>query len=224
MRGKFLFAIFKRCEVFLYPYFLLVIFSLAMLVIFGKATTHIWSDQHHLPFLDSWFYYYTYVGDGTFVIILALLLLLYKVLYSIYIATSYAISSLVSTILKHILDTSRPMKFFQGTDYELHYVKGVNVYLDYSFPSGHSASAFALFLTLSMLTAYKGFRVLFLFLAVLVAYSRIYLSQHFLIDTIGGSAIGVITVFFCSYLYQNLHGEWLEKPIYKSPLFKKLSL
>jgi membrane-associated phospholipid phosphatase len=217
-------AIFKRCGIFLYPYLFLVAFSLVLLAIFGKTSIHIWSDQHHTPFLDWWFYYFTYVGDGTFVLILSVLLLLYKVVYSLYITTSYIVSSLVSTIIKHIFDTSRPLKFFQGTDYELHFVKGVNVHLDYSFPSGHSASAFALFLTLSMLTPYKGLRIFFLLMAILVAYSRIYLSQHFLIDIIGGSVIGVATVFLCTYLYRNFHGQWLEEPIYKSKLFQRSSL
>jgi membrane-associated phospholipid phosphatase len=219
-----MFAKIKRCEIFLYPYIFLVAFSLILLIAFGKAPIHIWSDQHHSPFLDSLFFYYTNIGDGAFVILLAFLLLFYKVVYSIYIAASYVISSLVSTIIKHILDTSRPMKFFYGTNYKLHFVKGVNVHLDYSFPSGHSASAFALFLILSMLTPYKSLRILFLLMAVLVAYSRIYLSQHFLIDTIGGSVIGVATVFLCIYLFRNFHGNWLEKPIYKSPMFQKTDL
>jgi membrane-associated phospholipid phosphatase len=40
----------------------------------------------------------------------------------------------------------------------------------------------------------------FLLLALLIGYSRIYLSQHFLEDVYGGSIVGTVTTFFIFWL------------------------
>jgi membrane-associated phospholipid phosphatase len=39
----------------------------------------------------------------------------------------------------------------------------------------------------------KRFGILLLLIAIITAYSRIYLSQHFLQDVVAGSVLGVIT-------------------------------
>jgi membrane-associated phospholipid phosphatase len=106
-------------------------------------------------------------------------------------------------ILKRIVfaDYPRPAGYFQDT-VQLHLVEGVRLLYGHSFPSGHSASAFALFLTLSVLSRNRFIQVISFVLACAVAYSRVYLSQHFLSDILAGSLIGVIgtlglyTVFY----------------------------
>jgi membrane-associated phospholipid phosphatase len=59
-------------------------------------------------------------------------------------------------------------------------------------PSGHSASAFALATILILLTKNKLLQVMLMLLAILVAVSRVYLFQHFMVDTIVGATIGLI--------------------------------
>jgi membrane-associated phospholipid phosphatase len=49
--------------------------------------------------------------------------------------------------------------------------------------------------------------------ACLVGYSRVYLSQHFLIDAVTGSAIGVIVVLVYYFYHLKLHGNWLDQSI-----------
>jgi undecaprenyl-diphosphatase len=57
-----------------------------------------------------------------------------------------------------------------------------------SFPAGHAATAFAGAVLLSGLA--PRWRVAFLFLASAVAFSRIYVGDHYLGDVLGGAIVG----------------------------------
>jgi len=59
----------------------------------------------------------------------------------------------------------------------------------YSFPSGHSITAFAVAISLGLF--YPFLWSLLLVVAFLIAVSRIILGMHFLSDVLAGSAIGV---------------------------------
>jgi membrane-associated phospholipid phosphatase len=61
-----------------------------------------------------------------------------------------------------------------------------------SFPSGHTSAAFALFACMALISPRK-WAPLWITAAWAVAYSRIYLSQHFLEDILLGSIIGVVS-------------------------------
>ena len=61
----------------------------------------------------------------------------------------------------------------------LHLVEGIDLHSVNSFPSGHSASAFALFLCLTIIIKNKALQPIFFTIACLVAYSRVYLRNTF---------------------------------------------
>jgi undecaprenyl-diphosphatase len=63
----------------------------------------------------------------------------------------------------------------------------------YSFPSGHSITAFAVALSIGLF--YPQLEACLLVAALLIATSRIILGMHFLSDVLAGSAIGVILGF-----------------------------
>jgi undecaprenyl-diphosphatase len=69
----------------------------------------------------------------------------------------------------------------------------------YSFPSGHSITAFAVAVTLGLF--YPFLQPCLLALALLIAASRIILGMHFLSDVIAGSALGVALGFASFYLF-----------------------
>ena len=60
----------------------------------------------------------------------------------------------------------------------------------FSFPSGHSITAFAVALSVGLF--YPDLQAVLLTVAFLIASSRIILGMHFLSDVLAGSAIGVV--------------------------------
>ena len=69
----------------------------------------------------------------------------------------------------------------------------------FSFPSGHTISAFAM--AVSIGSFYPGLLALLLFLAISIGVSRIALGMHFLSDVIAGAAIGSLLGYLCSQLF-----------------------
>ncbi len=90
-------------------------------------------------------------------------------------AVSLAGTNLVVEVLKRAVDRTRP--------------DGEHKRSNASFPSSHAANAFALAYVLSARWRRAGF--LWFALALVVAYSRLYLNRHFLSDVVVGAAIGL---------------------------------
>jgi len=61
----------------------------------------------------------------------------------------------------------------------------------HSFPSGHTATAFAGAMVLSVLVPRAA--PAFFVLAAAIAYSRLYVGVHFPLDVVGGAVIGLAT-------------------------------
>lgn len=177
-----------------------------VLLAYDKAAVHLWLNGCHTPWLDVFFTYYTKVGEWVPYVIV-FLLLFYKVGWAAYLLSSVALSGLICQPLKYAFDTDRPYKFFADhlPEVQLPFVDGVTLSKFYSFPSGHTTTFFCLFLVLSMvlgeMVAHRKelWAVFCWVLAVLGAYSRIYLSQHFLEDIAGGMllGIGVTLLLYC---------------------------
>lgn len=195
-----------------------------------KADLHLWLNRYHTPFLDTFFCYYTKVAEW-FPYIIALLLLLYKAGWSAFFAADAALSSLVGQAVKHIVNAPRPLTYFAQNypDIQLQLVEGVRMNRFFSFPSGHTISFFAMCFALSVIVvdyiecnkqrypngistiAQETIQVLFFCLAILGAYSRIYLSQHFAADICGGAATSfIISVILCLLLPLVYGKKWFN--------------
>lgn len=74
---------------------------------------------------------------------------------------------------------------------------------EHSFPSGHTGTAFTIFFIVLLICSKIWVRVLFFIYAIAVAYSRIYLAQHFPFDV--GSSI--LIALICNLIVY----KWFKK-------------
>ncbi len=98
--------------------------------------------------------------------------------------------------------------------YEVYQVPGVTVHMHNSFPSGHTATAFAMFTILALIAKSKATQLYWLLLAVLVGISRMYLAQHFMEDVTAGATIGfVVSLIVYFLLCEKYVAAWGERPL-----------
>ncbi len=115
---------------------------------------------------------------------------------------AYLTSGATVQIIKNTTKCPRPKAFFTNGEI-IHYIQGVEIYQTNSFPSGHTASAFALFLTLTLATKNNFLKLVFFICALLVSYSRVYLAQHFPIDILVGSFLGIVFTLLVFIIIEN---------------------
>ncbi len=203
---------------FLLPYVLFLLIAGIFLSIHSKGDAHLILNQYRLLFFDYFFSYITYVGDGVAAILLIVVLFFVKYRYALFIGMSNIISTLITQTLKHtyFADELRPIKYFEGIA-ELKLIVWVNNYSYNSFPSGHTTTAFATFLCLSILTDNKPAKFLMFVAALIIGFSRVYMSQHFLNDVYAGSLIGVIiTLLIYQFVFESegiKNMPWMEKSL-----------
>lgn len=169
----------------------------------------------HTPALDVFFRYITWGGDGIVIAIICFVLLFVKLRFGIIMSLVSFTSAFFVSLLKNFYDEPRPSRVLAGQD--LNWVQGLDLYSNHSFPSGHAAAAFTMFLLLSFFVGKKNYTVLFFTLALLVAISRVYLFQHFLIDVWIGSLCGIV---FGTLLYYLL----ITSPLFKNKTWHNWSL
>jgi membrane-associated phospholipid phosphatase len=187
-----------------------------LLLISDKKSLHLIFNEWHTPILDFIFKYLTYLGDGVLIVLVSMLFLLFNIRIGIAQLTVYLLSGIFVQLQKRIIfsDKLRPSAYFENPDI-LNYVEGVAVHQNHSFPSGHTASAFAFFGLFIFYTKNKWLKIGFLLLAFGVAYSRIYLHEHFLNDVYFGSLYGLLSAIIGYSFYEKKSWNWLNTKLVK---------
>lgn len=151
---------------------------------------HLINSNFHCNTFSLFFKYFTHLGGASFSIttsLLAFFIIPQKASNIVFF--SLALSHLLVRIIKKVVCRLRP--------YVNSNVKYMTPLLkDYSFPSGHSASSFALATSLGILIPILS--PYLYFMAILVCISRIYLGHHYPTDTIIGATIGYISAIIVS--------------------------
>lgn len=171
-----------------------------------KGDVTLWLNMHNTPLLDLFFKWVTYVGTLWLCVPVVLWFLYKEKVKGYLLIAGYAIAGIIIHLIKRVLvePNFRP---FWGLKGKFHQVEGVEIKKLYSFPSGHTGTAFLMFLFLSLMSKNKIWGGLFLVSAMLVAISRMYLYQHFFQDTVMGSFIGVVVMTTLYYVFKKK--EWI---------------
>jgi membrane-associated phospholipid phosphatase len=182
---------------------LLFLITASFLLYYGKTDSFLIINSHYNPAFDLFFRYGTLLGDGMIYIPL--------VVYCIFFNRSFIIPAVLSIIiclsLTHFLkrvvfpEQLRPISL-EAQGLVLHKIKGLHINRVHSFPSGHTATAFATAVLLAAVVRKKSWAVALPVVAFLVGYSRVYLAQHFVRDVLGGIVLGVITALLSLWLYE----------------------
>jgi len=189
--------LFRQNNWFYIPYLLFLIIGGFFLILFSKVDIHWGINQLNSLPADYFFKIFTHFGDGIVIAFAIVIMLFIKYRYAIVVAISSILATILVQLFKRYIipDVDRPSLVFESIK-QLHIVEGITMNTAHSFPSGHTATGFSIFLLFALISNNKYIKFLFFIVAFLVAYSRIYLSQHFLVDIYFGSLIGVLSTSF----------------------------
>ncbi|MDO5089625.1 MAG: phosphatase PAP2 family protein [Leptotrichiaceae bacterium] len=169
------------------------------------AVKFFYTFQHSLQndFFNKIMIFFTRLGDHGFIWIALSAVFLFIKKYrktGIISLLSLLICAItVNVILKPVIQRPRP--FSEISDIILL----INEPKDFSFPSGHTAASFVM-----IYVFFKNMRKHFIFIltiAVLISFSRLYLTVHYVSDVVAGILIGL----FSGYIGQKIFEFYSKK-------------
>lgn len=194
-------------------YVLFLITGASLLYNFKQPEIELAINGLNSIYSDYFFKYITFIGDGIFYTAVCLIICIIDWKKGVVSGVIGIVQGLIVQGLKYYVfaEAPRPMHTFETNPPNItpHLVDGVQIHAFGSFPSGHTATAFAMAICLIFVfTAHKPLLSLLLFLAaILVGYSRIYLLQHFFVDVYMGSILGV---FVAIYIWNLANKYWFK--------------
>jgi len=167
--------------------------------------TVIWVQENlQSPLWNPFWIFLTTIGDaGIIWILTSLILVAYPKTRTLGLTCSLALifSVLITNLgLKNLVARPRPYTHFDANLL-------INEKWDFSFPSGHTSASFAVAYVLfknKFKLKKTPFYLFALILAVLMGFSRLYLSVHFPTDIIAGAGVGIL----CAYLAGIVIKKW----------------
>ncbi len=189
-----------------------ILLGMLLSLLLDKGAFELWLNAKNNIAFDLFFKYVTFFGDGWLYLLLGVGFLAYRYAWFLYLLLTIIAQTIFVQILKRVIfpEEKRPAAFFEGLD--LHFVEGVQIHTSFSFPSGHSATAFAIATVLILVfPKLKKFHIVVASLAFLAAFSRIYLMQHFVEDTFIGGIIGMMVAWVAFFATRHLFSRFAFK-------------
>lgn len=176
---------------------LLFLFGILMLLCLNKELNQgLFAAINGLsPHLPQWLQLgITDLGHGSTLGTIVLICLLCRPELMPRVLVASLLSMILVPLLKQYFDAPRP-----AATLDFLYIVG-ETRLNYSFPSGHSTSAFLFAGTLLMVAQQNKIKLALLFGASLIALSRILVGAHWPIDTLAGALLGLSCAYLASFV------------------------
>lgn len=206
--------------------FFLVLYLLVLLLvfypIFFQDKIHL-IQNYNLPkneFLLLFFRFLTSLAEGIFITLLVIYLATKKIKYALAVLFSVVFSGIFAQFFKRVIFSNhrRPYHYLKSS-HDFNWME-LNEKIELlSFPSGHTTTAFALFFVLIFISKNIKIKVILFITMFIVAYSRIYLYQHFHQDIFAGSILGTAFALLSIPILKSAHPS-LQKSIIPNK-FKK---
>lgn len=235
----------KRNSVFIGLSLMLIIALGLAIALIPRGELHLILCNRHTPARDIFFRYYTHIAEWLPYVLCLLIFLFGRAGHAALAASCIACSELTTQLIKHIIQAPRPLLWFSENmpQVQLPLAEGVKMNYLFSFPSGHTTSFFALFFALAMIVTslhqehskqkepsyWQSFLYIILIpltlflLAALGGYSRIYLSQHFAQDVLGGMCVGLVISLVCYAIFSRFKNQkWYNYHFFAKKVQKNL--
>jgi membrane-associated phospholipid phosphatase len=195
-------------------YGILLLSGVLLVAAIPRLELHVLMNSGHTPSLDILFRMLTFLGNGWFAVIFSILFLFVRFRYFFMLIGSYCVSGLLAQFLKRIVfpDVMRPAAFLDQMP-GLELVPGIDLHYTLAFPSGHTTTAFALLILAGFIIRKKYALSGLMLLAWMAGFSRVYLSQHFLLDVLGGSLLGVFSALFFYWYFRKFEVAWMDRSL-----------
>lgn len=206
--------LFLRIWPFFVVFFIYNFAAIAMTQYFGRDELHLHFNKYSNQYFDKFFVFYT--DFGTYYLFFLLLGYLFwkntkREFY--YLLISGAVATGISTFFKleYFKQVLRPGYYFTQKKINIVLVKDYAIQMESTFPSGHSLTAAIISMMLCLLAKNRWLQLFFALHFPSIAISRIYLSRHFAIDTVGGSMIGFFIFIFTYYIINTFNNPKLDQ-------------
>jgi len=174
--------------------FLLLLVSTLALFFLGNGFAYFAHNEQHPFWLNVFFINYTFMGNGLFVICLALVLMFRfkRKKEGMALLCGFFLSGIAVQLLKNINRLSHPTIFFEEGQ-RLFLANNISAVDSIGFISGHTTIAFMFATVLVLIIKNAKWQLPILAGALLLGYSRIYLAQNHLQEILIGAVIGIIS-------------------------------
>ena len=192
----------------------LLLTGILLVAFVARLELHVLLNSEHTRWLDRLFRMMTWLGNGWFAVIFSLLFLLVRFRYFFMLIFSYIVSGLMVQFLKRVLFPAvlRPAAYLDQMP-GLQLVPGIDLHHTLGFPSGHTATAFAILVMAGFICNRKSVMFFLMMVAWLAGMSRVYLSQHFLADVLAGSLLGVLSALFFYWYFRKFKSAWMDRSL-----------
>jgi membrane-associated phospholipid phosphatase len=114
----------------------------------------------------------------------------------LFIGSTHLVTRLIAGSLKNVFNRLRPFEVIQAGNWDWNFFGNHGS----SFPSGHSAHFWSLFLPLCFL--FPRYRLLFLIVPIFITVARVGVNDHWCSDVIASAGIAALVTFFFAWLYR----------------------